>query len=116
MLSFSQEQVERLTAQRIEAFARHLARRAAQRHGSVRQLPVDDLTRKMREEIGHARGIGLADRDTLERWSDLACTLGFGFSRQMPWAAKVLAAGRPPVQTLRLLEEGTVFASRATPR
>lgn len=116
MIRFSQDHVERMTAQRVDAFARHLARRAAQRHVSARQLPADDLTRKMREEIGHARGAGLADRDTLERWSDLACTLGFGFSRQMPWAAQVLAAGRPPVQTLRLLEEGTVFARRAAPR
>jgi hypothetical protein len=115
-MQFSQDHLQRLTAQRVDAFARHLARRAAQRHGSARQLPVDDLTRKMRDEITHARGAGLADRDTLERWSDLACVLGFGFSRQLPWAAQVLAAGRPPVQALRLLEEGTVFATRTAPR
>lgn len=115
-MHISQDHLERLTSQRIDAFARHLARRAAQRHGSARQLPPDDLARRMREEISHARGAGLADRDTLERWSDLACVLGFGFSRQLPWASKLLAAGRPPVQTLRLLEEGTVFASRAAPR
>ena len=116
MLSFSQDHLERLTDQRAEAFARHLARRATERHRSAKALPTDQLTRLMREELGHARGAGLATRHTLERWSDLACMLGFGFSRQLPWAARVLASGRPPVQALRMLEEGTVFASRATAR
>lgn len=116
MLSFSQDHLDRLTDQRAEAFARHLARRAAQRHGSAKAMPAEQLTRMMREEITHARGAGLATRGTLERWSDLACTLGFGFSRQLAWASRVLAAGRPPVQALRMLEEGTVFASRAAPR
>lgn len=116
MLSFSQDHFRRLTEQRAEAFARHLARRAALRHPSAKSLPADQLTRLMREEISHARGAGLATRGTIERWSDLACMLGFGFSRRLPWAARVIEGGRPPAQALRMLEEGTVFACRAAAR
>lgn len=113
---FSHDQLARLADERAGAFARHLARRARQRHASAKALPADALTRLMREEVDQARASGQASRDSLERWSDLACTLGFGFSRELPWAQRVLAAGRPPAQALRMLEEGAVFASRAAAR
>ncbi|GAP36220.1 hypothetical protein ABXN37_13765 [Piscinibacter sakaiensis] len=112
MLHFDHAQLDRLRQQRLEAFARHLARRAQARHAGLKPADIAELAGPMRAEVEVARAAGLRSRSELERWVDVACVLGFGFSQRLPWARRTLASGHAPTQNLRALEEGAAFAGR----
>lgn len=113
LLKLKADQIARLGDERADAFARQLAVRAQARHPkAVAPLAPDDLTACLRLEIDAARANGLKSRGDMERWSDLACILGFGFADAQPWAVRLLAADRPPAQKLGMLEETAAFAAR----
>lgn len=111
MLRLSSSQVGRIADSRAASFARHLAERARARHpAAVSPLSDAALEAGLRAEIDAARAVGLRSAVELERWSDLACIHGFGFSAARPWAAEIVAKGHAPAQTLAALEDTALFA------
>lgn len=113
MLSFSSDQINELRAARAGALAGALAERALARHPRLCDVwELDTLAQALEEEIARARAVGLTGRAALERWADLACTLGMGFSEQRGWAVAILHSGRRPRRMLAELEERALFAAR----
>lgn len=113
LLKLKHEQIARLGDDRADAFCRRLAARAHTRHPETAAAHAPDaLLALLRAEVDEARGHGLLTRGEMERWADLACTLGFGFAAARPWAARVLGSDRAAAQKLGMLEETAAFAAR----
>ena len=115
MIVVSNEQIQHFTDLRVEGFAAELAERARQRHSdALAEIPDDKLRDLMAEEIKAARSFGISVRRDLERFSDLAVVLGFGFSESEDWANAILSKdSESPSFRLGKVEDAAVFVALA---
>ena len=111
MLKIDQTQLDSLETDRRRAFACELAERARGRNPKeCAEFDDDALTDAMEAEIVAARAAGLRRRSELERFTDLAAVLGFGFSAAEDWARAAFAdEALKPEERLSQAEETAVF-------
>jgi len=111
MILISNDQIDTLVLERIDRFAKHLAIRARSRHpDACNDLSDSVLTGSLTKEIHAARAFGLKMKREIERFSDIALTLGFGFSENVDWASAIFNdPGLSPVTRLGKVEELAAF-------
>jgi len=114
LLSISQDQIDALTDTRIRLFAEELAERARGRKLEIcDEMPAEALVDALAGEVRAARSYGFRYRQEMTRFSDIALTLGFGFSDREPWADGVFSDQvLGPGARLDKAERIAVFASR----
>lgn len=113
MLTIRAEQMQAFENARLATFSRELAQRARLRHGgAVDAYTMEKLEALMAHEVVIARRAGIRDRRLLERYADLAVTLGFGFGERLDWVAAKLASNRRPGDKLSDIEDTAVFVIR----
>jgi len=110
MLTLTSQQMERFKDAQVKRYCLHLADRAHSRHPDTAQRwGRDELATRLEPDILLAHSHGLKTAGHLERYSDLALVLGFGFGWAQSWAGDILALDLPAAHKLDRLEETAVF-------